>query len=70
MPVHQDMPPRVRRVSLGSSWDQTGDPCTWAVWQENREIQALQGPQALQAQLVLMDRRERSVSQGDRVVLA
>lgn len=44
MLVLQDTHPRVRKASLGSSWDQTGNPCTWAVWQENREIQALQDP--------------------------
>lgn len=69
MLVLQDMPPRVRRASLGSSWDQTGNPCTWAVWQEDRGIQALQDPQGLQVQPVLMDRKERLVSQVGRVVL-
>lgn len=68
MLVLQDMHPRVRKASLGSSWDQMGDPCTWAVWQENREIQALQDPLGLQAQPVLMDRRERLGSQVGRVV--
>lgn len=65
-----DMPLRAKRVSPGSSLDQMGDLCTWAVWQENRGIQVLQGHWGLQAQLDLMDRRERLVSPVGRVVLA
>lgn len=70
MQVLLDMPPRVKRVSLGSSLDQMGDLCTWAVWQENRGIQVHQDPWGLQAQLDLKGKRERLVSQVGRVVLA
>lgn len=69
MRVLLDTPPRVRRASLGSSWAQTGDLCTWAAWLANREIQDPQVQWGLRAQPDRRDRRERLVSQVNRVVL-
>lgn len=42
--VFLDTPPRVKRVSPGSSLDQMGSLCTWVVLQENRGIWGPQDP--------------------------